>query len=236
MKIKKVTFTGADDSIKPEQLFEISEKYPFVEWALLASRNSQGGNRFPSLSWLAELHRLHYFNLNLALHLCGTYVKEILMGGDRFIDELHPIIHAIKRIQINTHGYKHQFDKEGLSRILTELEEIEFIFQYDNANADILKYASDNHQNISTLFDLSHGAGVSPKYWPLPILNINCGYAGGLSPENIESQLQLISEVADENEIWIDMETHVRSNNDSLFDLEKVKLVLDKCLASGFIK
>ena len=80
--------------------------------------------------------------------------------------------------------------------------------------------------NCSTLFDLSHGAGVLPEQWPKPLPGIRCGYAGGLSPDNIKEQLTLISAAVGDTPIWIDMETHVRSNNDRLFDLGKVEQVL----------
>jgi hypothetical protein len=34
MKITRVTITGADDKIQPEQLIDLSYKYCFVEWAI----------------------------------------------------------------------------------------------------------------------------------------------------------------------------------------------------------
>ena len=77
MKIYKVTMTGADDSINPNELIEISKKYPFVEWGILVSRNSQGSNRFPSLQWMDKLHELNTVNLLLSCHLCGTYIFKL---------------------------------------------------------------------------------------------------------------------------------------------------------------
>ncbi len=50
--IKQVTVTGADDSINYYRLFELSEKYPFVEWGLLLSKNSEGYPRFPTWNWI----------------------------------------------------------------------------------------------------------------------------------------------------------------------------------------
>ena len=46
-------------------------------------------------------------------------------------------------------------------------------------------------------------------------------------PDNIEEQIKLIEEKAGETNIWIDMETHIRSNNDALFDVYKVEKCLD---------
>ena len=233
MKINKVTMTGADDSINPNELFEISKKYPFVEWGILVSRNSQGNNRFPSIEWMNKLSELNTDNLSLSCHLCGTYVKEVFMGNDTFINELGSIWNQFQRVQINTHGYKHKFEESAI----TDLKkfEKEIIFQFDGVNKPILDYAISEGVNCSTLFDMSHGAGVLPKEWLLPIDGIRCGYAGGLSPENVVGQLKLIDEKVGDYELWIDMETQIRSNNDQKFDLTKVISVLESCINTGLI-
>lgn len=226
MKIFKVTMTGADNSINPQDLIEISYNYPFVEWGILLSRNSQGGNRFPSLSWMNELSILsNGRGVNLSGHVCGSYVKEILMGSYRFIAEIGHIWHELQRIQLNTHGQKHQFEKSAVHEFMNFKKEI--IFQYDGANKALLDSAIFNGINCSTLFDMSHGAGLLPGEWPKPIEGVKCGYAGGLSPDNIEDQLKLIESNVGDYELWIDMETHVRSNMDQQFDLDKVLAVLE---------
>jgi hypothetical protein len=47
--LKQVTITGADDSINYHKLFDISHQFPFVEWEILLSKNSEGYPRFPTL-------------------------------------------------------------------------------------------------------------------------------------------------------------------------------------------
>lgn len=233
MKITKVTMTGADDSIRPSELLEISRRYPFVEWGILVSRNSQDSNRFPSKTWMNELAELNEGKLQLACHVCGTYVKEILMGSWRFATELGELWNQFQRVQINTHGQKHQFEFDAITSLKKLNKEI--IFQYDGINTAILAFAISEGVNCSTLFDLSHGNGVLPKEWPKPIDNVRCGYAGGLGPENIVKQIKLIESRVGDYELWIDMETQIRSNNDQLFDLSKVVYVLDRCLETGLI-
>lgn len=234
MKINKVTLTGADDSINPNDLLEISKKYPFVEWGILVSRNSQGNNRFPSLDWMNKLSEINNGELSLACHLCGSYVKEVLMGSDRFANELGNIWNQFQRVQINTHGQKHQFEKSAI----TDLKKLnkEIIFQFDGVNKPILDHALSEGVNCSTLFDMSHGAGVLPKEWLVPVDGVRCGYAGGLSPENITEQIKLIESKVGDYELWIDMETQIRSNADQQFDLLKVVSVLESCLKTGLIK
>lgn len=236
MKLSKVTTTGADDSTKQENLFELSAKYPYAEWAILLSRNSTGRNRFPSLSWMNRLAELsnHFFDFEMQYsgHLCGSYVREFLMGNTDFVKEIGDIWKLFQRIQINTHGIRHEYDEVKLLNALAQYPEKEFILQYDNANKEILDCAIANSDtSISALFDLSHGAGVLPHEWPLPIDGVKCGYAGGLSPDNVEAQIKLIESKVGDAEIWIDMETKVRSNNDKLFDLTKVESVFETCKA-----
>ncbi len=238
MRINKVTITGADDSVTPQELIEISKRFPFVEWGILVSRNSQGNNRFPSLDWMnnfAELVRSEYPETQLSCHLCGTYVKEVLMGSQRFSDELGKIWQLFNRVQINTHGQRHQFEVSAVSDLKKWSKEIIFQFDGNNQNKHILDFAVINGVNCSTLYDMSHGAGVLPKEWLMPLPNVRCGYAGGLSPDNIKEQLALIESKVGDYELWIDMETQVRSNNDQLFDLTKVVSVLESCEQSGFV-
>ncbi len=220
--------TGADDSISPKDLFSISERYPFVEWGILVSRNSQGNNRFPSKSWmdeLAELVKRDNPEMKLSCHLCGRYVNEVLLGSDRFADEIGKIWSLFKRVQINTHGIKHPFEREAVVDLKSFNKEI--IFQFDGANKTILDIAISGGVDCSTLFDMSHGAGVLPKEWLIPIDGVRCGYAGGLSPENVFEQVKLIESKVGNYELWIDMETQIRSDSDQRFDLEKVVSVLE---------
>lgn len=228
--ITRFTITGADDSIKPEDLLPLSKKYPFVEWGILCSKTAMGGNRFPSQEWLfelADLKTIHRDDLNLSCHLCGRWVRELLKNKMDFIDELTPDIWRIfDRVQINTHAEKHGALPEAFA-FLALLQEKEFIIQYDNVNTKIISLAKAAGVNYSALFDLSHGIGVLPEFWPNLLPDVKCGYAGGLAPENLEEQIKRIEEKAGQTEIWIDMETHVRSDYDRLFDLKKVETCLE---------
>lgn len=165
--------------------------------------------------------------MKLSAHLCGGYTRSILMGVPDVHFDLGYGWNMFSRVQINTHGVKHRFDAVDLVKCLNKFPEREFIFQFDNVNGAILNTAIENGVNCSTLFDLSHGAGVLPDRWPRPLASVKCGYAGGISPDNIEEQIRLIEQTVGDVEVWIDMETHVRSNNDWLFDLDKV----EKCLS-----
>jgi hypothetical protein len=231
--ITKVTITGADNSIHPKQLLDLSKKYPFVEWGILVSKKHHGSYRFPSVPWLGVLYQLWLSGkINLSCHLCGMYVRDLAIGGTEAIKDLDRLWDIFDRVQINFHGIRHNYSTKMFD-IFHSYPEKEFIFQYDSVNDSIARKAKENHvYNCAILYDMSSGAGILPKTWPQPLTWIQCGYSGGLSPDNLRSQLLIIESIVGSNKIWIDMETHVRSEDDSQFDLDKVEECLK--IASEF--
>lgn len=230
--ITKVTITGADDSIQPADLLNLSRRYPFVEWGILLSRNystTVGAYRFPSPEWIMSLYSMyqqHNEELQLSGHICGGWVKRILLGDDAFLGEMDYIWSMFSRIQLNTHAQPHGTHPDKCAQILKRLPS-EIIFQIDDENNWLLDtLAKPFDLNFSALFDLSHGAGVLPAGWPDPIPGVRCGYAGGLGPDNLKGQIEAIEAKAGVKAIWIDMETRVRSNNDKQFDLGLVEQCL----------
>lgn len=226
--IERVTITGADDSIRPEELTKLSAEFPFVEWGILVSAKNYGTERFPSMNWIDRLFeaKLDNPNMVLSMHLCGTYVRQLLKGCGYFVERMSDFEGVFDRVQINTHNIKHDFHAEFV-HFIQAAKEFEFIFQYDEENkATVEQISTFAEARTSLLFDASGGRGLLPGAWPLPLNGIKCGYAGGLSPENLQAQIQLIEEKVGDTPIWIDMETHVRSLDDAVFDLYKVR----KCL------
>jgi hypothetical protein len=226
--IKLVTVTGASDDTSFDDMYKIQQDFPFVEWGILLSRRQAGRSwRFPSNNWLDRLYDYAH-PLNLSGHLCGDYVKEILMG--EIPNDLNDILNgSYKRIQINTHGIPHKFDIDKFHSVLKSYPDKQFIFQYDTANSLLISLTvAANISNVAALYDMSHGAGILPNEWNKPLDGIYTGYAGGLSPNNLESQLEILDKIVPLNSIiWIDAETHLRSDDDHIFDLNKVMAFLD---------
>jgi len=242
--ITRITITGADDTVKPQDLMELSGRYPKVEWGILMSKKQQGGPRFPSMEWidtlriLKERREVGQPEMNLSCHLCGAYVREFLQTG--LLDGMPiPIWDMFDRVQLNTHGEPHRWNAHNVDSTIrmysqrspVEYHAKEFIFQYDDVNTDLIEavakyYPEPLKANFSTLFDGSHGAGVSPNQWPQHLAFIRCGYAGGLGPDNLMEQLPRIHAASGGAEVWVDMESKVRNLNDD-FDLGKVVQCLD---------
>lgn len=236
MNLKKVTLTGADDSIDPKDLIELSKCYPFVEWGILISKSQMGGSRFPSANWLKwlceEVKRNN--SINLSMHLCGRWLRELMLGMDVF-DEIPVPLSLFQRVQLNFHADKLNVDRDKFYRILAS-KDCEFIFQIDgNDGQGLLEGYFEDHGNASPLFDLSHGAGVSPDQWPVPVYMLDDvnhslhGYAGGIGPGNVLSQLEKIKSVVGDVPIWIDMETKLRTEHDAVFDYSLCRSVLEQC-------
>jgi hypothetical protein len=226
--VNKVTVTGADDSVDPGDLIRLQKEYPFAEFGILLSRKAMGSDRFPSYGWIKELAGRDH-GLNLAGHFCGGWVKEMYATGE-VPDDLAMGYNEIfglefQRFQFNTHGYKHQSSPSNIKNLFGKwFNGYGIIFQYDDVNKHLLEYAQDVKSiDNQALFDLSHGAGVLPDEWPKPLPNVYCGYAGGLSPENVADNLALIEPLVGNRRIWIDAETWVRSFDDTKFDLDLVR-------------
>lgn len=222
MPLKRVTFTGADETTDVADLMALSETFSFVEWAILLP--SKGRGRFPPENWLHTFIGASIsqpFKVQTAGHLCGVDVAHVLRGK-RALYECVPT--TFPRVQLNTHGEAHALTERWWDPLMNERREI--IIQLDGlASAAMLEgleaSGDDYSETFSGLHDLSHGAGVLPEEWPLPVKNLKwTGFAGGLGPQNLAEQLEKIEQASNGKPYWIDMETHVRT--DGRFDLDKV--------------
>lgn len=227
--LKIVTLTGADQSIKVSELADISKKYPYVEWGILFSQSKAGVPRYASYDWITELQALS--GVNLAAHLCGKWVDDIMSGNFTFIND--SLSSIFNRFQLNMGASRLQTaisSQSVLSAIKPCNKHVMFGGDYSGLNPECFK----NNLQISPLFDASGGRGVKASRWPKPYIKetgdlVFCGYAGGLGPDNVEEELKNITEVCP-GDYWIDMESSLRSriNGNDVFDLDKCVSVLEK--------
>lgn len=233
MKLKYVTLTGADDTVSPAKLAALSTKYPFVEWAILFSQSKSGVARYPSLQWVEDLMKLANDGhiLNLSAHLCGKWVDDAIKGEITFFRDVDYKVH-FQRVQLNMGKDRLKLAincKPLLAAIADVRQEVIFggNYQYINSNFDHFPA-----HRICPMYDASGGRGVLTRNWPAPAVTstgeeIFCGYAGGLGPDNIADELKNIAAVVGDRQIWVDMETKVRTKGQGdIFDLEKCEQVL----------
>ena len=235
MALTCVTITGADDSTYPEKLHELFEEFPFVEWGVLVG--SHAGPRFPSVEWVHRLiaEREKTANLmRLSLHVCGSFLREIASGRSSLLNHIGPQLFAFQRVQLNWHGERQPYPvREMVLNAFCSLDpggfgwDPQLIFQFDGVNDELWKSAGRRFV-CSGLFDRSHGAGVVPSEWPKCSTEIPCGWAGGLGPDNLADEIPKISAQAfAAQNFWIDMETKVRSDDDTTLDLGRVRRCLE---------
>lgn len=233
MKIKTVTITGADDDTSIYSLVGISKAYPFVEWGILFSPKREKTSRYPSVEWVSKLSEVSKSvdkeNLKLCSHLCGDYSLETITKGTAslYIDRLKESSWIFDRCQLNFNSQKTPVNYEMFLGLMNKIKR-GTIIQYNKANHDLCQtliknYCSDN--NINFLYDGSGGRGVLPNEWSGVVPNHFTGYAGGLNPDNLEEALINIEKSVGDNEIWIDTETGVRT--DDKLDLDKVVRFLE---------
>ncbi|QQG37408.1 MAG: hypothetical protein HYS17_07415 [Micavibrio aeruginosavorus] len=135
------------------------------------------------------------------------------------------LMSGFQRIQLNLKfgDVEGKYDPAELVARVRENPQHQFILQYTKEKKDLLPLFRDV-PNHALLFDASAGRGISPGHWDAPLPGHFCGYAGGLNPENLQENLNLISSIANGYTTWIDMESGVRT--DDRFDIGKVRRIL----------
>ena len=219
--LTRVTITGADDAVDPNDLLELTREFPFVEWGILHSLKRAGTPRYPSDAWMSRLPPLP-----LSIHFCGTGARAILDADPHTcVPYLRGLPPNVRRVQIN--GYSPA--DSTIVRIAKRWPNLEFILQV-RAEDELVEAAhqancivtSEPRGQASLLFDASGGRGIEPARWPTRPFGAIMGYAGGINPENVLDVLRAIGPVT--TPFWIDMESGVRT--DDRFDLAKVRAVL----------
>jgi hypothetical protein len=229
MRLKTVTITGADDAVDPEELLQIQQRYPFVEWGILLSRYSLFGmktrSRYPTQAWIDRVKQVPA--LRLSAHLCGSLVKQV--GQGQWPADLD--VSWARRCQLNMALCVESISTiETVARALNK--EKTWIIQVGKdriSGVGMARGLAGFGFNIHILLDASCGRGVRPVAWPRLESGIDCGVAGGLNPENLLDNLNAMASVYDPfPAIGIDIESGVRSDpsGSDQMDFTKVRQVL----------
>ena len=188
--------------------------------------------------------------MELAAHLCGRRVNDLLENNQEaknFLSTLRPM--GFHRVQINATAVN-GVDVSNLSGNVKTLAdaigdhpELEFILQKNEETKPLweglLQLESFGGgqgklpENVVMLVDESKGTGVLASSWPSPPEEYDIGYAGGIGPVNVKTVLEDIMNVATGRNVWIDMESSLRSkvksNDASGGEIEKDVFDLGKC-------
>lgn len=235
-----VTFTGIDERTDVRRVEKLSERYP-VEWGVLYSRRNNGkSQRYPSLEFIEKFSNdITSPRVGLAAHICGAYAHEIVDCGLIDMRLLQHLGHGFElaRIQINLHDGETTSTTDNIDVLASRAADVAFLAGVDVILQMHQEFPPDNvvttagetrlYELAQFLFDASGGAGVVPNEWAKgpPWRDHLVGYAGGLGPHNIATELPRIKAARGEGmQFWIDMETAVRT--DEWLDLDKCEAVL----------
>jgi hypothetical protein len=240
MNVKYVTFTGADDSTNIDDMIALSNDFPFVEWGILFSKTKEGQPRYPTNKWIRQLEQTP---IKISAHLCGWYT---IYDGYQFFLERYSYL-GWNRIQLNLgqedlfrllKDLNHTAQSIAVQCLTERTNKIPIIL---GGNYNILQLNAQYFldYDLMPLYDASGGKGQTNNFWPQPfaptiiypngkaviVSNLMLdkllqGFAGGFGPDNIRQNLNSIEKNTYINDIWIDMETNIRTNE---------KLDLNKC-------
>jgi phosphoribosylanthranilate isomerase len=226
--LRYVTVTGIDDGTNLLDFLTIAKKYPFVEWGVLIYDSLPSHkSRYPNYDVFRDLAKCKNVlpQINLSLHVCGPYLRKIIHNGDWKvfddidINSIDNITSSFNRVQLNLSNMIGEIQEPFFESLKNINQEIILQLKSVEGNEELIEKCSKNAK-ISVLFDASGGKGKLPEKWPNSIKN--CGYAGGLTPDNVKEQLCLIKNlVGDNGPIWIDAESSLRSYDE--FNLIKVE-------------
>ena len=240
MKLRYITCSDPREHNSIKSIVELA-RLPHAEIAVQChpSKMSSG---MPRNIWFDELLKVaeQLPRINLALHINTEWANAMCTKGDIpfplsywFKLKNHHYKPLIQRIQINMpKETADNINIYNITQIINCYSDKEFIFQYNDNTKQAIQKLHDSGAKFSLLFDASGGQGITPYTWQKPIYETHpMGYSGGLSPNNVISNLKLINPlVPDDAEIWIDAEGKLKSAD--LFD-DKAKFSTD--LARAYI-
>ena len=221
MSFQGVTFSGVDESVHPAQLLEIRSHYFAVEWGIRLAEDQEKRPRFPGISWIKGLPPA----LNLSAHLSGRLARDFLAGNDTdLIARYGEILPLFRRIQISCEA--DNIDSKAWRSIADRYKDKRLTIEVsaENPNPPLLE------MKLPGPFSILFHRGQGSAQWPKAPKGANgCGYAGGLSPENLSKQLSLLMSAARQAEYWwVELSASLRTtdNGQDLFICEICKKVV----------
>lgn len=125
-----------------------------------------------------------------------------------------------------------------LRKCMDTVPGLEFILQLNSETRSLFSLlSSDPPPNMSVLFDESCGQGVEiSAVLPAQPVDIPCGYAGGIGPDNISRVLESIADQSNDcsgggRPVWVDMESSLRVARSDRLVLDQDVFSIDKCFA-----
>ena len=233
MNLKYITCSDPREFNDIHDIVKLAKISPRVEIAIQAhpSKMSRG---MPRNEWFHELAQYvvrDKHKVNFAIHVNREWCDDICRTG-KIPGELMEFFYVLNGNQLLIKRWQLNVPREtiintnikSLGHLFESNKDRDFIIQYNvntkNMVSDLFWHSS---VDFSLLYDASGGRGISPDKWQEPVFpTISQGYSGGLSPENVQSNLDKISFVVPANhDIWIDAEGKLKT--DDKFDIVRAR-------------
>lgn len=236
MRLRYITMSDPRENLSIEETIKLLQISSLAELGIQAhpSAMTVGMPRNKWMNNLLDAVEVLEKQPNLALHVnyewcdCmtnGLIPTEIAGWLGRTNNKTtKPLIH---RVQLNIGDNTTSFQVNKIIDLFKRFPDREFIFPFNQnvkPQIDVLKKISTN---FKLLFDTSYGIGRSPDHWDTPAYkDIQFGYAGGMSPDNVEHNLTEISGILpQEYDTWIDAEGKLRRAGSFNIDLARTYLL-----------
>lgn len=248
-RLPTITLSGVDRRTDPSAILALMAA-PNVELGLLWSETNDDPRYLRAHEVAYMLGLGHAEARGCAVHVCGRAARDVFLGlrystqvAHGSLDEIAKaateqedvvaartiMVHHASRVQINRRwgegeadfkiaevaratGILSMSERSPTPRLLTQWRPGEPTYCLDGL--------LERMPNQAVLVDASGGQGISPEKWSAPRQSCPVGFAGGLSPENLEVELPKILEVARPG-FWVDMESSLRV--EGCFDLARAR-------------
>ena len=238
MDLKCVTISGANEHTDIKELTDLLYQYPQAEIGIQVSdkKAAYDSKRYEWFFLLYDYVKTLKQNINVALHINPGWVEKVCEG---YIPaELFKMMMLknpdgglfVKRLQLNFKIGRDQIDLDcaRLRWVTKHFYHHRFILSYNEANKEFIdQFYFTYGPCFDLLYDESHGEGKPPQQWqPAAYSDVVQGYSGGLSPENISSELTKIALLNVGNTpTWVDAEGNLKGADGHL-SLEKAEAYL----------
>ena len=221
MTLPILTMTGIDAKTDPKWIKSMLRKYILkngysgLEFAILRSPKVDQSPRYPNRHAIKRLMS-EAKSGDFAFHLCGRYARMVHEGEWAELCDLLDF-DAVGRVQVNSP----EADEKAILNL--------WRFSAHIGKSVVMQWRGNEFPavpGIHLLQDRSGGQGIAETIWSSPdaicakVKNF-IGYAGGLSPDNVEQALKAIIPASRGRRFWIDCESGLRT--DDWFDQSKAE-------------
>lgn len=240
MELKFITCSGTNETTSVPELLQLLNEFPRAEIGVQVS-NKKATFGTPRYDWIHSLwkqvrHRKRV--INAALHVNLQWVEDF--GQGIVAPELNEFLLLtyddgtpfFQRVQLNFKvGREKTPDVDKLEKNICLYPRQRFILSYNQSNKALIRQLYLRGIKFDCLYDESFGTGIVPEKRVGPAyLDLLQGYAGGITPENVQEELDKIAKANEKfwgiKGVYIDAHKGLEDEQ-THFDLGKCRAYLN---------